>query len=102
MLCRVQPVLGQGNTAMDEAGYLWLPPCMWGSPEEGMNAPPVLKLDTNLTSIKRVCIVCNFMKWLLLLTLYCFDIIFMHAKVSSVVGHTGVMAIWQARGAYVE
>lgn len=64
----------QGDTAMDEAGYLWLPPCEWGSADEGMLPPPVLQLDTNLTSVKRV---------------------------NSTVGHTGVMAIWQARGAYI-
>ena len=54
--------------------YLWLPPCEWGSADEGMLPPPVLQLDSNLTSVKRT---------------------------NSTVGHTGVMAIWQARGAYV-
>eukprot|EP01062_Namystynia_karyoxenos_P053990 TRINITY_DN4407_c0_g1_i1.p1 TRINITY_DN4407_c0_g1~~TRINITY_DN4407_c0_g1_i1.p1 ORF type:complete len:832 (+),score=241.78 TRINITY_DN4407_c0_g1_i1:80-2575(+) len=52
-LCEVRPVYGRGDAAMDEAGYMvGLPPCIWGSAEEGMREPPLLSWDTNLTSIK--------------------------------------------------
>eukprot|EP00051_Salpingoeca_urceolata_P013699 m.173227 g.173227 ORF g.173227 m.173227 type:complete len:766 (+) comp17867_c1_seq2:212-2509(+) len=73
LVCRVTSVPGTGDEALNERGYLWLPPCQWGAAEDGLQQPPVLHLDTNLTSIKRV---------------------------NSTYGHTGVMAIWQARGAY--
>ncbi len=39
---------------MDEAGYsVGIPPCAWGSAQEGLPPPPVLSLDTNLTAIKK-------------------------------------------------
>lgn len=52
-----------------------LQPCVWGTAEEGLAPPPLIHLDTNLTTIKRA---------------------------NNTNGHWGVMAMWQARGAYVE
>lgn len=75
LLCRVTPRMGQGDQVYDEAGYVWLPPCQWGSAAEGLRPPPVLRLDANLTAIK-------------------------HANVTDY--HYGVMGIWQMRGAYME
>ena len=34
-------------------GYIAIPPCLWGSEEEGLAQPPFLSFDTNLLSIKR-------------------------------------------------
>ena len=51
-----------------------IPPCVWGSAEEGLQPPPVLHLDANLTTMKRG---------------------------NSTNGHWGVMALWQCRGAYL-
>ena len=59
--------------AYDEAGYVWLPPCVWADDDARLPRPPVLGLDTRLTSIKRV---------------------------NSTFEHYGVMAIWQMRAAY--
>ena len=73
LLCEVTPRRGKSDAAWDEAGYLWLPPCQWGSAEEGLRPPPVLGLDANLTAIK----VANATEY-----------------------HFGVMGIWQMRGAY--
>lgn len=42
LLCHIKPVMGTGDAAMDESGYIWLPPCQWGSPEEGLPEPPLL------------------------------------------------------------
>ena len=73
-LCKTEPHYGQSDTAMDEAGYAaGIPPCMWGTAEEGLPAPPVLSLYTNLTVIK---------------------------KANSSVKHYGVMAHWQMRAVW--
>ena len=56
MLQAVYGTLAEGATGerrFDEKGYLALPPCVWGSPQDGLQAPPFLSWDTNLTSIKR-------------------------------------------------
>jgi len=74
LLCRVTPVLGRGDDAHDERGYLWLPPCQWSEHDERLAAPPVLPLDANLTAVKRS---------------------------NSSVYHYGVMGIFQMRGAYL-
>ena len=75
LICRNTAVYGNGTDPLDEKGYVvGIPPCVWGSAEEGLLPPPVLSLDTNLTSIKRA---------------------------NSTNGHWGVMALWQARGAYI-
>jgi hypothetical protein len=74
-LCHVKPQVGSGFAAKNEEDYLWLPPCQWGSAEEGLNVPPVLPVGTNFTSIK----------W-----------------ANSSVAHSGAMAIWQGRAAYAD
>ena len=73
LVCRVTPRHGQGDDVYDEAGYLWLPPCMWGAASDSLLPPPAFTLDANLTAIK-------------------------HVNVTSY--HYGVMGIWQMRGAY--
>mmetsp|Transcript_129827 Transcript_129827/g.277119 ORF Transcript_129827/g.277119 Transcript_129827/m.277119 type:complete len:521 (-) Transcript_129827:100-1662(-) len=73
LLCSIRPRFGKTHKAKDEESYLWLPPCQWGRAEEGLMPPPLLHLDTNLTSIKRE---------------------------NSTYAHPGVMAIWQMRAIY--
>lgn len=53
LLCHHEAVYGQGSEIFDEKGYLWIPPCLWGSPEEGLQEPIFLSFDTNLLSVKR-------------------------------------------------
>ena len=44
----------KGYEPMDEHAYVvGVPPCLWGSEAEGLRPPPVLSLDSNLTTIKR-------------------------------------------------
>eukprot|EP00928_Gymnodinium_smaydae_P046073 TRINITY_DN30668_c0_g1_i1.p1 TRINITY_DN30668_c0_g1~~TRINITY_DN30668_c0_g1_i1.p1 ORF type:complete len:406 (+),score=79.63 TRINITY_DN30668_c0_g1_i1:533-1750(+) len=73
LLCVIRASSGESERAMDERSYMWMPPCQWGSSDEGLRAPPLLRLDTNLTSTKRA---------------------------NSTNGHPGVMAIWQMRAVY--
>jgi len=73
LICHVEPQAGNSTMAHYEENYLWLPPCQFGNPADGYQAPPVLSMDTNLTSIKTT---------------------------NSSVAHSGVMAIWQGRGAW--
>lgn len=73
LLCIIRPHTGSSGKAHDEPAYIWLPPCQWGTAEEGLQKPPLLKLDTNLTSVKRA---------------------------NSTYAHPGVMAIWQMRAVY--
>lgn len=75
VLCTVTPVVGNSTVAHLEEDYIWLPPCQFGNPADGFLAPPVLSMDTNLTSVKIA---------------------------NSSVAHSGVMAIWQGRGAYAD
>lgn len=75
-ICRTSPHYGTGDDAMDEAGYAaGIPPCLWGSSEEGLPPPPVVSLDANITVIK---------------------------KVNSTIGHRGVMAHWQMRAIWAK
>jgi hypothetical protein len=54
LICRQEPVYGKGSGELyDEEGYLALPPCLWGSEEEGLVPPMLLTWDTTLMSIKR-------------------------------------------------
>mmetsp|Transcript_472 Transcript_472/g.736 ORF Transcript_472/g.736 Transcript_472/m.736 type:complete len:955 (+) Transcript_472:147-3011(+) len=70
-ICYTEPHYGVSDMPMDEAGYAaGIPPCIWGTPEEGLPFPPILNLKTNITVIK---------------------------KVNSTVGHRGVMGHWQMR-----
>lgn len=71
LLCVNSPIYGVG----DLAGYFsGIPPCLWGSASEGLLPPPILSLDSNLTSIKRT---------------------------NSTNGHWGVMGLWQMRASYL-
>lgn len=73
-LCYTEPAYGVSNQAMNESGYAsGIPPCLWGSEEEGLPSPPVLRLDTNITVIKRA---------------------------NSTVKHYGVMGHWQMRAVW--
>lgn len=48
LLCRQEPVYGGRNgtwldlPAYAEPGYIATPPCMWGSPEHGLEPPPLV------------------------------------------------------------
>jgi hypothetical protein len=76
LLCRVEPVFGQGqgDKKYDEQGFLAIPPCLWADKEEGLSPPQLLTLNTTLLSIKRN---------------------------NSTLPHTGEMASWQMRGILV-
>jgi len=52
VICRQVPVYGQSNTTYDEKGYLAVPPCVFGSPEDGLLRSPVLNASTRLFSTK--------------------------------------------------
>jgi len=73
-LCVGVPVQGQSEDVFDEMGYLYTPPCTWGSPEEGFRQPPVLYMNTTLRMV----------------TYY-----------NSTYGHPGQMGIWHMKAAYV-
>ena len=49
LLCAVTPVAGNSIVDKREEDYLWLPPCQWGSAEEGLLPPPVIPAGTNFT-----------------------------------------------------
>jgi len=72
-LCLGIPVHGTSEAAFDELGYLYTPPCTWGTAEEGFYDPPVLALNTNLQMI---------------------------AYYNSTYVHPGQMGIWQMKAAY--
>eukprot|EP00052_Salpingoeca_macrocollata_P033565 m.8803 g.8803 ORF g.8803 m.8803 type:complete len:472 (-) comp5299_c0_seq1:43-1458(-) len=75
LLCRQLPLFGTGDVAhdrFDEAGYLALPPCLWGTAEEGLEPSVLLPANTPMFSIKR--------------------------NRNTVLGHYGEMASWQMRG----
>ena len=77
LLCHQAPVYGKGtgnNTVAgmyDEAGYLSLPPCLWGE-EPGLHPSVLLPPHTQLVSIKK--------------------------NDNTHAGHFGEMASWQMRG----
>ena len=56
-------------------GYIAIPPCLWGSEDEGLAQPTFLSFDTNLLSIKRN---------------------------NNTNAHYGDMAMWQMRGVMVK
>jgi len=74
LLCRQVPKYGQGNVEedkFDEAGYLALPPCLWGE-DAGLEPSEFLPADTPMFSIKK--------------------------NRNTHTGHFGEMASWQMRG----
>jgi len=74
LLCHQGPVYGQGNVTVDkydEAGYLSLPPCLWGD-DKGLSPSVHLPAGTPLVSFK--------------------------TNVNTKMGHFGEMASWQMRG----
>jgi hypothetical protein len=78
LLCHQQPVYGQGHidestggNKYDEAGYVTLPPCLWGD-DKGLNPSVLLPPNTELISIKK--------------------------NRNTKTGHYGEMASWQMRG----
>ena len=74
LLCGQYPVYGQGNVSADkydEAGYIALPPCLWGD-EGDLDPTTLLPEGTPLVSIKR--------------------------NRNTHLGHFGEMASWQMRG----
>ena len=77
-ICLVTPIYGNGgDEVMNENGYVvGLPPCVWSNdPNDGLEKPLRLALDTNLTAIK---------------------------KSNSTYFHYGVMSHFQMRGAWAE
>jgi len=74
LLCRHDPVYGKTHQVHDELGFVAIPPCLWGEPEEGLSPPTFLHFNTNLTSIKRN---------------------------NNTNTHYGEMAMWQMRGVMV-
>lgn len=74
LLCRQTPVFGKGEGPFDEKDYIAIPPCLWGSPAEGLEPPSFLSYETNLLSIKRN---------------------------NNTYAHYGEMASWQMRGVHV-
>mmetsp|Transcript_19469 Transcript_19469/g.23306 ORF Transcript_19469/g.23306 Transcript_19469/m.23306 type:complete len:842 (-) Transcript_19469:99-2624(-) len=76
LMCRQEPVFGQGNVThnkFDEAGYILIPPCLWGD-EGGLNPAVELPFDTPMVSIKK--------------------------NRNTYHGHYGEMASWQMRGTH--
>lgn len=74
LLCHQQPMYGKGNVEADkwdEAGYITLPPCLWGD-DEGLEPSVLLPANTPLVSIKK--------------------------NKNTDMGHYGEMASWQMRG----
>jgi len=75
LLCRQLPKYGEGNVVndkYDEAGYLALPPCLWGDKSEGLQPSVFLPKNTPMISIKK--------------------------NYNTHMGHYGEMASWQMRG----
>jgi hypothetical protein len=73
-LCSVTAIYGESHNVFDEKDFLALPPCLWGNPDEGLEEPILLPLNTSLLSIKRN---------------------------NNTLPHTGEMAFWQMRGVVV-
>ena len=63
------------GTRFDEHGYLALPPCLWGSPEEELPPPILIPWNATIRAVKRS---------------------------NSTYGHSGEMGLWQMRGTIVE
>ena len=79
LICKQATKYGQGDVAgdkYDEAGYVALPPCLWGDASEGLAPPSWLPPNTPMYSIKR--------------------------NRNTRAGHYGEMASWQMRGVSFE
>jgi hypothetical protein len=74
MICLGVPHVGTSEEVFDEEGYLYFPPCKWGTAEEGLFPPPLFTKNTTLRMI----------------TYY-----------NSTYGHPGQMGIWQMKAAFV-
>jgi len=75
VLCYGKTQLGLTEENYHEAGYLFTPPCLWGSEEDGLLPPPVLHKNTTLQ----------------MLTVF-----------NSTYHHPGQMGIWQMKAAIVK
>ena len=53
LICKVTAEYGTGDTAGNDAGFYGIPPCLWGSADDGLNPLPVLTLDTRLRATLR-------------------------------------------------
>jgi hypothetical protein len=74
-ICITTPILGDSEEVFDELGYLYAPPCAWGSSQaEGFMPPPVIHMNTNLKMV---------------------------TYFNSTYVHPGQMGIWQMKAAYV-
>ena len=73
VICRATPIMGTKlGEPLNELGYgVGIPPCVWGSAEEGLPPPPVLHISTPLRMV---------------------------GKYNNTVPHYGVMSQWQGRG----
>jgi hypothetical protein len=76
LICRNVPVYGNSTTQVqnENAYIIGIPPCLWGDAADGLPPPPVLHLNSNLSTVKRA---------------------------NNTNGHWGVMALWQMRAAYL-
>jgi rubredoxin len=74
VICNGTTQLGLTEDNYDEAGYLFTPPCLWGSPADGLQTPPILTRNTTMQMI---------------------------TYFNSTYGHPGQMGIWQMKGAPV-
>ena len=74
LLCHVEPVHGGSGGVYEEHGFLAIPPCLWGSVDDGLVEPVFLSLNTTLLSVKQN---------------------------NNSLPHTGEMASWQMRGLLV-
>jgi hypothetical protein len=75
LICHQTSRYGQGDVKgdrFDEAGYVVLPPCLWGAEDEGLAPPSWLGPNTPMFSVKR--------------------------NHNTHAGHFGEMASWQMRG----
>ena len=74
LLCSQKPTFGTGTKIFNEKGYIAIPPCLWGSEDEGLIEPVFLPTNANLTSVKLN---------------------------NNTYSHYGEMASWQMRGVFV-
>lgn len=52
LICSQKPIYGQSNKTFDEKGYLSVPPCVFGSSQDGLFNIPNISAETNLFSNK--------------------------------------------------